>query len=84
MKPRIKTPPSPPPVATRTKLPRRRRGRVAFTVGVSLFPAHLEWLRTVKARTSLGTSAYLQALTHADMTSGGRVLAKALAIENEG
>lgn len=81
MKNRTKTTP---PVPTHTQRPRRRPGRVAYTVGVSLFPAHREWLRTVKARTSLGTSAYLQALTHADMTSGGRVLAQALAVENEG
>lgn len=82
MKTRTKTPA---PSVTHPKAsPRRRPGRVAFTVGVSLFPAHREWLRTVKARTSLGTSAYLQALTHADMTSGGRVLAQALAVEHEG
>lgn len=76
----VRTPPTQPRV-------RRRRltgGRQARTVGVSLFPAHVRWLAVVKRRTNLGPSAYLQALAHADMTSGGLVLAKALAVENEG
>lgn len=63
---------------------RRRAGRQARTVGVSLFPAHVRWLLTVKQRTNLGPSAYLQALAHADMTSGGLVLAKALSVQGEG
>lgn len=63
---------------------RRLSGRRARTVGVSLFPAHVEWLSEVKRRTNLGPSAYLQALAHADMQSRGLVFAKALAIENEG
>jgi hypothetical protein len=71
----------------RTKKPKKSKenkpGRVALTVGLSLFPIHREWLQTVKRRIGIGPSAYMQALLHSDMRSGGEILAKALAIENK-
>lgn len=62
----------------------KRRGRQARTVGVSLFPEHISWIQEVVwPRTRLGVSGYIQRLVHADMRSGGRVLAQAILADHE-
>lgn len=66
------------------KAQRKRRGRQARTVGVSLFPEHIRWMReVVYARTRLGVSGYIQRLVHADMRTGGRVLAQSILADHE-
>lgn len=69
---------------TNKSLGRRRPGRRAQTVGISLWPHHLRWMDgVVRRRSRLGRSAYIQRLVEADLRTGGEVLAKAILADYE-
>jgi hypothetical protein len=69
---------------TTSRKGRRRSGRRAQTVSISLWPHHLEWMDgVVRRRSRLGRSAYIQRLVEADLRTGGEVLARAILADYE-